>query len=435
MVTPWAWGRAGSHANKGLASILRYERVKWNVSGSKRRANMSRNQEGALSAYRVLDLADSRGAYCAKVLADLGADVIKVEGPEGDPGRRIPPFAGDAPHIEKSLYFLYRNANKRGITLDLETGKGRDALKSLIKTTDVLVENSPPGYMAGLGLGYPVLKEINPGLIMASITEFGQDGPYRDYKGSNLVNFALSGNMINSGFPGKTPCMMPGTPAYDGASIVVAISILAALYNRAVRGRGHYINISVYEASRIGLYPWSVPNYSYAVNPGGPPPVLETRLGPLIYPIYPCKDGFIRVATLAPRQWDALVRLLGSPEVLLLPEWREFLYRMGNAEDLYSIMLEFTTKYTMLELFEAGHREGVPISPLWNVKEFINNPQTKARKFFVELDHPVAGKAFYPGPPYWWSLISAGIRRPAPLLGEHNRRYFDRNMPHRESIV
>jgi len=383
---------------------------------------MSREQEGALTEYRVLDLADSKGAYCAKLLADLGADVIKVEGPEGDPGRRIPPFAGDVPHTEKSLYFLYRNANKRGITLDLETGEGRATLKSLVKTADVLVENSPPGYMAGLGLGYPVLREINPGLVMASITEFGQGGPYRDYKGSNLVNFALSGTMINSGFPGKTPCMMPGTPAYDGASLVVAISILAALYSRTASVAGQYIDISVHEASRIGLYPWSVPNYSYNLNPGWGPPTLETRLGPSVYPIYPCKDGFIRVATLAPRQWDALVRVLGSPEVLLMPEWRELLYRMGNADDLYAIMLEFTTKYTMLELFEAGHREGVPIAPILNIKDFVDNPQTKARKFFVEVNHPIAGKALYPGPPYRWSVTPAGIRRPAPRLGEHNEK-------------
>jgi len=377
-------------------------------------------EEGALTGYRVLDLADSKGAYCAKLLADLGADVIKVEGPEGDPGRRIPPFAGDVPHTEKSLYFLYRNANKRGITLDLETGEGRATLQSLVKTADVLVENSPPGYMAGLGLGYPVLREINPGLVMASITEFGQGGPYRDYKGSNLVNFALSGTMINSGFPGKTPCMMPGTPAYDGASLVVAISILAALYSRTASAAGQYIDISVHEASRIGLYPWSVPNYSYNLNTDWGPPTLETRLGPSIYPVYPCKDGFIRVATLAPRQWDALVRLLGSPGVLLIPEWRELLYRMANADDLYAIMLGFTTKYTMLDLFEAGHREGVPIAPILNIKDFVDNPQTKARKFIVEVNHPIAGKSLYPGPPYRWSVTPAGIRRPAPRLGEHN---------------
>ena len=385
---------------------------------------MKRDQEGALSAYRILDLTDSKGAYCAKLLADLGADVIKVESPQGDPGRRIPPYAGNEPHIEKSLYFLYRNANKRGITLDLSTPEGRNTLKRLVETVDVLVENFPPGYMSGLGLDYSTLRKIKPGLVMASMTEFGQSGPYRDYKGSNLVEFAMSGVMITSGFPGKTPCMMPGTPAYDATSLVVAISILTALYHRAASRAGQYIDISVHEASRTGLYPWPVPNYSYNLNPDWGPPTTETRLGALAYPVYPCKDGFIRVVALTPRQWDALVRVLGSPEVLLLPEWREFLYRMGNADDLYAIMLDFTTKYTMLELFEAGHREGVPIGPILNIKGFVDNPQTKARQFFIKIDHPIVGEALYPGSPYKWSVTPAGIRRPAPLLGEHNKEVF-----------
>ena len=381
---------------------------------------MRRKQEGALSGYRILDLADSRGAYCAKLLADLGADVIKVEGPEGDPGRRTPPFAGDVPHHERSLYFLYRNANKRGITLNLSTPGDRDALKRLVETADVLVENSAPGYMAGLTLDYHVLREINPGLVMASITEFGQSGPYRDYKGSNLVDFALSGAMISSGFPGKTPCLMPGSPAYDSASVVGAISILATLYNRAATGRGQYIDVSAHEASRVGLYPWAVPFYSYRLIPGNPPPVTDMRLGPLTYPVYPCKDGFIRVAALTPRQWAALVRLLGNPEVLLSPDWNILYYRVGNADDLFAIMLELTTKYSGLELFEAGHREGAPIAQVLNIEDFINNPQTKARKFFVEVKHSIAGGAFYPGPPYKWGLTPTAIRRPAPLLGEHN---------------
>ena len=211
---------------------------------------MKTKLEGALTGYRILDLADSSGAYCTKLLAELGADVIKIEGHEGDPGRWIPPFVGDTPHIEKSLYFPYRNTNKRGITLDLDTGEGRAILKRLVETADVLVENSPPGYMAGLGLSYSALSEINPGLVMASITEFGQEGPYRDYRGSNLVSFALSGVMILSGFPGKTPCLMPGSPAYDATSLVVAISILAALYKRAASGRGQYI-----DASGLGVLP------------------------------------------------------------------------------------------------------------------------------------------------------------------------------------
>ena len=389
---------------------------------------MTKRQEGALSGYRVLDIADSNGAYCTKLLADLGADVIKIERPEGDPGRGIPPFAGDTPHPEKSLHFLHRNANKRGVTLRLDTVEGSNILKRLVKTADVLVDNSPPDYMEKLGLDYSVLSEINPGLIMASITEFGHSGPYKDRKGSNLVDFAMSGIMITSGYPGKEPCLLPGSPAYDSASVHASVSIVAAIYMRGTTGQGQYIDTSVHVTSRTGLYPWIIPNYSYALNPGGPPPTSENRMGAQIYPVYPCKDGFIRIIALTPRQWDALVRVLDNPDVLQTEEWRSFMYRIGNADDLYALMLEFTTKYTMRELFEAGRREGVPIAPILNIADFYNSPQTKAREYFVEVDHPVAGKADYPGPPYKWTETPATMRRPAPCIGEHNEEVYCREL-------
>jgi crotonobetainyl-CoA:carnitine CoA-transferase CaiB-like acyl-CoA transferase len=385
-------------------------------------------KHGALSAYRILDLTDSKGAYCTKLFADLGADVIKIERPEGDPGRTIPPFVNDIPHPEKSLYFLHRNAGKRGVTLNIETADGKNIFRKLVKTADVLVENSPPDYMASLGLDYPALREIKPSLIMASITEFGHSGPYKNRKGSNLVDFAMSGVMITSGYPGKEPCLCPGSPAYDAASLHANVAILSAVYMRGATGQGQYIDISVHETSRLGLYPWIVPNYSYALNPGGPPPTTETRMGASIYPVYPCKDGLIRVIALTPRQWDALVRVLGSPEVLQMPDWRNFMYRIGNADDLYALVLEFIQKYTMTELFEAGKREGVPIAPILNIENFYESPQTKARKFFVEVEHPVAGKADYPGPPYKWSKTPAEIQRPAPCLGEHNEEIYCREL-------
>ncbi|MFO8010523.1 MAG: CoA transferase [Dehalococcoidia bacterium] len=385
---------------------------------------MSSEKDGALSGYRVLDLTDSNGAYCAKVFADLGADVIKIEKPEGDPGRSMPPFLGDSPHPEKSLHFLHRNSGKRGITLNLQTEQGKSLFRELVTKTDILIDNSHPDYMPNLGFDYSTLQEINPGLIFTSITEFGHSGPYRDRKGSNLVDFAMSGTLITSGYPGKTPCTMPGTPAYDAASIHANVAILAALYMRPVTGKGQFIEITVHETSRMGLYPWIIPNYHYAVNPDTPPPTPEVRMGASIYPVYPCKDGFIRVIALTPRQWDALVRVLGNPEVLQTPEWRDFLYRIGNANDLYFLMLEFTEKYTMLELFEAGNREGVPIAPILKVNDFYHSAHTKAREFFIEVEHPVSGKADYPGPPYKWSETPATIRRPAPCLGEHNESIY-----------
>ncbi len=389
---------------------------------------MQQQQPGALTGYRILDLTDSNGAYCTKVLADLGADVVKIEKPEGDPGRNKPPFLGDIPHSEISLHFLHRNANKRGVTLNIESVQGKAIFLKLVENADVLVENSGPDYLPGLGLGYEELEKVNPKLIMASITEFGTEGPYRDHKGSNLVDFALSGTMITSGTPGKVPCMMPGSPAYDSASIHASISIVAALFMRGDSEEGQLIQVSVHETSRLGLYPWIIPNDHYAVNHDAPPPTPEVRMGSSIYPVYPCKDGFIRVIALTPRQWDALVRVLDNPDVLQMPEWRDFMYRIGNANDLYFLMVEFTKQYTMLELFEAGSREGVPIAPILKLDDFYNSPHTTARQFFVELDHPIAGKGKYPGPPYKWSETPTVMHRVAPCLGEHNKQIFCREL-------
>ncbi len=385
---------------------------------------MPEKMEGALTGYRVLDLADIKGTYCTKMIADMGAEVIKIENPDGDPTRNIPPFAGDIPHSEKSLYFLYRNANKQGITLNLETSDGRTIFKKLIEGADVLVETYSPGYMKSIGLDYEVLKEINPELIMASITDFGQTGPYKDWKGSDIVAYCMSGAMISSGYPEGSPCRLPGTPAYDSAAMSAAISITLSLFHRGTTGKGQYIDVSVHENARMGLYPWLLPMYSYNVNPGSPPPGPEGRLGTALYPIYPCKDGKVRVVALTPRQWDALVKILGEPEVLMLPEWREFYYRIGNADAIYAIIIGFTMEYTMVELLEAGHREGVPIVPIYDIKGFVDSPHTKAREFFTEIDHPVAGKYQTPCPPYKWTETSCQINEPAPCLGQHNENIY-----------
>ena len=386
---------------------------------------VAKEQGGALTGYRILDLTDSKGAYCAKLLADMGADVIKIEPPQGDIGRRIPPFLHGDPHPEKSFYFLYRNANKRGITLNLESDEGKDIFKKLAKSADVLVENFGPGYMENLGLGYDLLSAINPKLIMVGVTEFGLSGPYRDYKGSSIVDFALSGVMITSGYGGKVPTLLPGTPAYDAASVCADIQILAALFCRDAIGKGQKIDVSVHEAARHGLYPWSVPIYSFSLTAGASNlPIPEGRLGAMIFPVYPCKDGFVRVVAITPRNWQALVRVLGSPEVLLMPEWENFIYRVANADDLYAIMLEFTTKFTQIELWEAGFREGVPISPIYDIPTFVNSADATARKFFIDVDHPIAGKGKYPGPPYKWSESQAEVRHGAPCLGEHNEEIY-----------
>jgi crotonobetainyl-CoA:carnitine CoA-transferase CaiB-like acyl-CoA transferase len=377
-------------------------------------------EEGALTGYRVLELGDAKTAYCTKLLADLGAEVIKVESPQGDPTRGLPPFAEDIPHLERSLPFIFRNANKLGITLNPQTEDGKRLVGRLVESTDVLVEGFPPGFMADLGLDYGSLSGINPGLIMASISEFGQSGPYRDWRGSPIVDIALSTDLIEAGFPDRAPCSLPGMPAYDATSVMAAISIVLALFERGGSGEGHYIDVSVHENARLAIYPWMVTLHSYNCTPDGPPPSPEGRMGASIYPVYPCKDGYVRVVALTPWQWDALLRVIGEPEALAGPEWREFLHRISHAAELYDIMVEFTMNCTMMELFETGHQEGVPIAPVLSLSDFVDSPQTRAREFFLDMQHPVIGRFRYPGPPYKWTETPCRVERSAPRLGEHN---------------
>ncbi len=381
---------------------------------------MPDKQEGALSIYRILDLTDQRGTFCARLLADMGADVIKIEKPQGGEARNIPPFAGDLPHPEKSIYFLYRNANKKGITLNIETPDGKAIFEKLVKSVDVVVESGKPGYLKGLGLDYKALKEINPGLVMASITDFGQDGPYRDWKSSDLVDFAMSGAMIGSGYPDGKPTALPGSPGDDAASYSAAISIVTSLYMRGSTGKGQYIDASIHENSRLGLYPWGLIMWYSNVKPNQPLPPQAGRMGTMIYPVFPCKDGYIRAVALTPRQWDCLVEIIGKPEVLCTEEWREFYYRIGNADALNVLVSEYTQQYTMQELFEKGNEAGVPIAPIYDIKGFVESAQTQAREFFVELDHPVVGKYKCPGTSFKCKDSSFGIRYSAPCLGQHN---------------
>ncbi len=383
-----------------------------------------KQNEGALSGYRILDLTDGRGTYCTRLLADMGADVVKIEKPEGGNARNIPPFAGQVPHKEKSLFFLFRNANKKGITLNLEHPDGRAIFKDMVKEADVVVESFNPGFMEDQGLGYEELKKVNPGLVMASITGYGQDGPYKDWKGSDIVDFALSGAMIGSGFGNGKPTALPGSPGDDAASMLAGTSILTSLYVRGDSGKGQYIDASVYKASRLFLYPWGLVMWHSNYEPDRPLPGPEGRLGAAIYPVFPCKDGYVRVVALTPGQWEALLNVVGRPEVLCMDDWKEFYYRIGNADVLYAMMTEFTSGYTMEELTEMGHKEGVPIAPIYNTEGFVNSPQTKARNFFVELEHPVVGKYMCPAPPYKWSVTPCEIRCSAPCMGEHNVDIF-----------
>lgn len=266
-----------------------------------------------LEGYRVLDLADEKGTPCAKTLAELGADVVKVEPPEGDPMRRLPPFARGVPHPEGSLFFAYWNTGKRSITLDLDSVEGRALLKRLVSRSDVLIESSPPGKLASLGLAYEVLRQVNPGLVLTSITGFGQQGPHSSYKAPDIVPFAVGGPMYVSGEPDRSPCVAPGSLAYGVGGAWAAAATIIALYHRSRSGEGQHIDVSSQEAAAM-ITDSALTRLSYEgyVMPREGSTYLWITPGDL----YPCRDGWVRIVAGQLVHWRRLVEWMGWPPPL-----------------------------------------------------------------------------------------------------------------------
>lgn len=396
---------------------------------------MAADEEGelALSPYRVLDLADGKGVYASKVLADLGADVIKIEPPQGDPTRNTPPFVADVPHPERSLYWLYRNANKRGVTLNLETQEGQGIFKRLVKTTDVLFEAFAPGYLTKLGLGYPVLREVNPGLIHVSITNFGHSGPYTDYKAAEITAWAMSGGMWGSGLPEQPPIHAPGYLAYDAAAAYAVAGASLALYHKSTTGQGQYIEISMHEAALAALVPWSISGYSYQVAGGTQPgrrerPRLSGRA-------YACKDGYMFITLLAPPAVKAFLELLGNPEELMRPPWDDLGYRLTHMVEFGDLTYKYLKDFTREEIFHKGQALGLPCWPANTPADMFEDPHHKERGFWLEVEHSEHGKARYAGAPWKLSETPVRSRRPAPRLGEHNREVYGQELGYSDEEI
>ncbi|HWP59287.1 MAG TPA: CoA transferase [Candidatus Acidoferrales bacterium] len=374
-----------------------------------------------LSGYRVLDLAGPLGFHCVKLLADMGADVIKIESPGGDAARRVPPFKDDVPHPEKSLYFLHYNTNKRAITLDIEKPDGRAILFELARKADVLVETNRPSRCAELGLTYKELAAVNPALIVASITPFGQTGPWRDYKATDIAGLALGNLLYLAGEPGEPPLQPPGEIAYGMASTYGAFGIAVALYHRLESGKGQHIDVSMHEcAAHIAGY--FIPNYSYT----GEKPARASRKGEEtdLYDPYPTKNGYARIFIIPVEQWRRLVDWMGRPPAISGPEFEKMAYRRKHPEPVIKEITAFCLRHTKEELYEEGQKRRISVTPINTVGEFINSPQTKARKLFVEMEHPVIGKYPHFGPIPRLSATPGRVARPAPLIGEHNEEIY-----------
>ena len=376
-----------------------------------------------LPPYRVLDLSGPAAVFCGKLLADYGADVVRVEPPRGDPSRARPPFAGDAPGPERSLYFLFYNTNKRSITLDLQSPRGRQLFRQLAASADVVLESHPPGYLDSLGIGYDALRAINPGIIMASVTPFGQTGPWRHYQSTDLIALAASGFMQITGEPGGPPMRQGNEQSHFPGAQYAAAAILAALYARDFAGApGQHIDVSLQEAL-LTYYSDAHPALAWQLLGEN-----VTRVGAtstLVIPLgaYPSADGWISAGIITPREWDTLAEWIyevtGNPEVL------NDAYRGGNQDRaphndiITALVMDFTTRHTSEYLFHEGQRRNLVFIPVNTVADLLADPQLEASNFWFGLDHPETGKLQYPLGVFDSEEVSPATH-PAPRLGQHN---------------
>jgi crotonobetainyl-CoA:carnitine CoA-transferase CaiB-like acyl-CoA transferase len=398
----------------------------------------------ALDDIRIIDLAGEIGQYCTKLLADLGADVVKVEPPEGDPVRNLPPFYHDEPGPEHSLYWWNLNTNKRSVSLSLSNGQGVEILRRLCAAADVVVESFEPGYLAGLGLGYDKLSAQNPGLILTSITGFGQTGPHAKYRAADLTGVAMGGVMWLAGDPQDPPNRPPCNQGYVSASIIGAAGALLALYHRDATGEGQHVDVSMQEslsfAQETAMQSWDMLQ------------ALRTRNGsrgiiPLDVPgigVYECSDGYVYGYVGAPggATWGDLLDWMieeGKAQDLAEEPYagvcRELNLRFlvllaqdpasaGKKISLFprinEVLRSFIKTKTKWEMYEQAQRRRLLFGIVSTPEDIARNPQLQHKKWLTPVEHPELGATIqYPGRPYDLSKTPWAIRRRPPLRGEH----------------
>ncbi|MGH8013698.1 MAG: CaiB/BaiF CoA transferase family protein, partial [Candidatus Binataceae bacterium] len=371
----------------------------------------------ALHGLRVLDLTDYRAQLCARLLGDMGADVIKIEPPSGDRARRIGPFLDDHPHRDRSLFFWFYNLNKRSLTLDMSALRGVELLRELAKSADVIIENFKPGTSRDIGLGWEDLHRLNPALIMLSLTPFGQTGPFRDYEADDTVLAALGGMLYVNGSPGKPPVRPLGLQAYHPAAYYGAIAIMSALFARDRDGEGQWIDLSMCEATTCAVE--HVAGSYFATS------MIEPRRGTLHWSRYfrvgKCRDGYIMHCTLG--DWTSLIEWItadGKAQDLGTPEWQDAVYRAEHAEHLFDVLDDWVKDYSRDELLEHAQTLRLPYATVRKPEMLFEDEQLAARGYFVEVEHPELGRSFrYPGAPYLFNRTPWRVARRPPLVGEH----------------
>jgi crotonobetainyl-CoA:carnitine CoA-transferase CaiB-like acyl-CoA transferase len=379
---------------------------------------------GVLDGVRVLDLADEPGVYCGKLLADMGADVIKVEPPAGAAMRRIGPFFAEEntgtgrSDCNRSLFFWHYNTNKRSVIIDLKTAEGSAIFLRLAATADIIIETAAPARLEALGLGYATLAACNPRLVVVSITPFGQTGPHRDFRGSDLVAQALGGMVYVNGFEHEPPLQGVGLQAYHCASIYAAIGTMLALLARQSSGHGQWIDVSLQECVAA-----SVEHATSFFHQDG---TIAERHGSLhwtrSFRVARCQDGYAVHCTLG--DWTSLIEWVnaeGKAQDLLEPVWQDFNHRRDHCVHLFDVLDEWAKEYRVAELVEGAQLRRLPYAAVLPPEALRHAPQLQQRGFFTPVRHEELGKTFtYPGAPYVFSRTPWRIRRRPPFVGEHN---------------
>ena len=393
-----------------------------------------------LKGVRVLEVGGEIGAWCGKLLGDMGADVIKVEPPTGDPTRGYEPFYQNEPGPDRSLFFWHYNTSKRGITLDLTQDCGREVFKQLVSTADVLVDGAPAGYLESLGLGYLDLRRTSPSIAMASITPFGHDGPYSDYAATDLTAMAFGGPVWSSGYDDHSipPVRGGGNQAYHTVCHYAAIGVMIALIHRQLTGVGQFIDANMHASLNVstegGSYGWLIAGQTVQRQTGRhatPSPTSQAQ--------FLCKDGRYINAGMAARtdaQWEVMLEWFREEELIeVLGEHVSFPdraavrrgdpYAREQSRRVASAVQQLAAKNNAHDLFikaqELDFQWGIINAP----EDVLADPHFQARGFPTEVEHPELGESFvYAGAPYKLPESPWSIQRRAPLLGEHNEEIY-----------
>jgi crotonobetainyl-CoA:carnitine CoA-transferase CaiB-like acyl-CoA transferase len=387
----------------------------------------SNQATGALAGLRVLDLTGRMGGYCGLLLANLGAQVLLIESPGGDPMRREGPFKNDTPHRERSLSFAAYHTNKQGAVLNLEDANGSQRFRQMAAHADVVIEDKPFGYLDSLRLGFAELQKINPALVLTSISGFGRTGPYRQFKAPSIVAFAMGGLMNLCGHPGRAPLMGPCDVAYHLGSVHAALGTMAALFNQRATGVGDHVDVSLQDVLAADPFLRIISRYSVTAE-------VPERSGhsqsTTVAETYQCQDGYARIFVNQPEHWRRFVEWLGKPAELLDPKLENVQSRFALRSMIDRLVEARPLNYPVKKFFEEFQSNRLAAAPINPPSGYVSDEQTKHRNYFVEVDHPELGKHRFPGDPYKFTASPWRIARGAPMLGASANKIPDEfNVP------